>query len=663
MIVAWLFSVCGRSFLDRQATWLMLTCLILTHPGDIGLLPIARAFACGDPVAVWYVEKHRAGEEFVPIGLDELPDDTAVRRVRQNLSKSAEHSVLSRKDPAEASGSDAGRPEDTNAQEQHADVPLEKAGAWQLFRLRSEHPVESVVAEIHKQGIHLLVLPRHESSRKASEQSLERALFNRCPCDMLYVSCAGEAPASCQNLLVATQGNHHANIALACAAAAAQSLAGCVTALYVQPELDEVSLEVGQRSLTKIAHRAGVRAGEHVRLRVETAENLQAGIQRALENPCDLLLFGASEGREAQRIMSGSAPIEGTAGAALPAVGVMRAAIPLSGRIQRRTSQFLQRHVPQLNRDQRIALVERIEASSQRNFDFTTLMCLSTLIAALGLLQNSTAVVIGAMLIAPLMTPLVAVGLAIVHGNRLLLRTAQWTVFQGFVLAFVIAFLLGITANWLSTASWRWPTEEMWARGSPSILDLFIAFVSGMAAAYAMGRPNLLSALPGVAIAAALVPPIATSGMALALGEFRLAAGAITLFLTNIVAIVLATCVSLWSVGVRDGHRYGTQQRWSPRIAVLLCLLAVALAIFESRPRLSTVMIEQMKHIVEEKYGCNWLDVSLNQTNRGKEIVVAIESQTTELPELLNRLKSVAAEHVDSDVNLRVEVEIVHQSE
>jgi uncharacterized hydrophobic protein (TIGR00271 family) len=420
-------------------------------------------------------------------------------------------------------------------------------------------------------------------------------------------------------------------------------------------------MEVGQRRLAKIVQRAGVRLGEHVRARVETADDLKTGIGQALEDPCDLLIFGAPEGREAKRILSRALPNEANSNRVLPAVGLFRAAIPLTGRIRRRVDLILQTHVPQLDRDQRVSLVDRLEASSQRNFDFTTLMCLSTLIAALGLLQNSTAVVIGAMLIAPLMTPLVAIGLAIVQGNKLLLRTAQWTVLQGFLLAFVIAFLVGIVGNMMATATWRWPTPEMWARGSPSILDLLVAFVSGLAAAYAMGRPNLLSALPGVAIAAALVPPIATSGMALALGEYGLAAGALMLFLTNIVAIVLATCVSLWSVGIRDAHEYGTKQRWSPRIAVALCVAALALALLESRPRFPIAMVQQMQEVIEDEPGCSWQDVQLRDTSRGKELIIELESRSAELPQLLRKLEGIAEQYLDPSVRLRVKLDITHQ--
>ena len=163
------------------------------------------------------------------------------------------------------------------------------------------------------------------------------------------------------------------------------------------------------------------------------------------------------------------------------------------------------------------------------------------------------------MLVAPLMTPLIGTGFALVQGNEKLIRNAIRSVYLGFALAFGLAIL----------TSWFVPEfliqTEILSRGAPDLLDLIVAFLSGVAAAYAMGRPNLISALPGVAIAAALVPPIATSGIGVGLwiedllwsegasilsDRLDLAVGAMLLFLTNIVAIILGTAVVFWAVGI-----------------------------------------------------------------------------------------------------------------
>ena len=106
-------------------------------------------------------------------------------------------------------------------------------------------------------------------------------------------------------------------------------------------------------------------------------------------------------------------------------------------------------------------------------------------------------------------------------------------------------------------------TSEMAARTVPSLLDLLVALASGFAAAYATSRPNLSAALPGVAIAAALVPPIATAGLALSLIKLQAVGGALLLFLTNIVAITVGAAISLWLVGIRGSHMHSRFQQWT----------------------------------------------------------------------------------------------------
>ena len=151
------------------------------------------------------------------------------------------------------------------------------------------------------------------------------------------------------------------------------------------------------------------------------------------------------------------------------------------------------------------------------HFDFFALMFLATTIAGLGLIQNSTAVVVGAMLVAPLMTPIVGVGLGLVQGNIVLVRYAAQSIAWGAGLALVVGLSLGLLLPLPEL------TTELAARGGPSLLDLGVAVLSGCAGAYAMSRPNLSAALPGVAIAAALVPPLASLGIVLAngIGRYR----------------------------------------------------------------------------------------------------------------------------------------------
>jgi uncharacterized hydrophobic protein (TIGR00271 family) len=210
--------------------------------------------------------------------------------------------------------------------------------------------------------------------------------------------------------------------------------------------------------------------------------------------------------------------------------------------------------VPQMDRDARIALHEGLLMNSTWNFDFVSLMLLSTSIAALGLISNSVAVVIGAMLVAPLMTPILATGLALVQGNIPMLINASRSILFGFLAALGVSFLIGLMTPMEHL------TSEILSRGSPRMADLFIAFVSGIAAAHCMTRTHLSAALPGVAIASALVPPIASIGIALSKGIAATFQGASVLFTTNVICIVLGSALTFFAAGVRARNDQGTNK-------------------------------------------------------------------------------------------------------
>ena len=137
---------------------------------------------------------------------------------------------------------------------------------------------------------------------------------------------------------------------------------------------------------------------------------------------------------------------------------------------------------PPMEREQRIELAQNLQTGSRPNLEFLGLISASSMLAAFGLLQDSAAVIIGAMLIAPLMTPIVGAGLALSQGNRPLFESAVWTITLGFVGALTASILFG----WLFLM-FQEPhiTAEMWARCRPSPLDFCVGLVGGIAASYA----------------------------------------------------------------------------------------------------------------------------------------------------------------------------------
>jgi uncharacterized hydrophobic protein (TIGR00271 family) len=203
---------------------------------------------------------------------------------------------------------------------------------------------------------------------------------------------------------------------------------------------------------------------------------------------------------------------------------------------------------------------------------FSTLLALSVLIAVFGLAEDSAPVVIGAMLISPLATPLLALSAALVMG---------WPRRQLESLAIVVGGTIGALAlAWV--ALWALPepqsvtiaSGELLARTEPRLLDLGIAIVAGAAGAYVLIRREAIGALPGVAIAVALVPPVATAGMLFELDRPALAEQALLLYATNVAGIVLAGSLVLLLAGMRPETVRGRLTR-RIRLGVLAATLTV----------------------------------------------------------------------------------------
>lgn len=167
---------------------------------------------------------------------------------------------------------------------------------------------------------------------------------------------------------------------------------------------------------------------------------------------------------------------------------------------------------------------------------FLLLIILASMIATLGLLQSSTAVVIGAMLVSPLMGPIMGVGFGLATLEHNLIRRSLVTLAAGTAVAILVAALI----IWLSPISDV--TPELRARTQPTLLDLGVAVVGGIAGVYAIMR-KLSGVMVGVAIATALVPPLSTVGFGLVTGRPDFALGAALLFLTNTLAIAFAATI------------------------------------------------------------------------------------------------------------------------
>ncbi len=425
-------------------------------------------------------------------------------------------------------------------------------------------PEDAFVEEIGNLDVRLVLLPAFTPVKGSNETDMRwhQKVFRAAPCQVAVVK--GEVPAGegTSRILVASEGETDSDQRLAIARSLQLAKAletEKVGLLYVRPDDDEVAAEIAERHLSQLAKTKHDKSAEIVPRSI-LADSLCDGIRQIPDLGFDVLLVGT---RKEKVIRSLFLDLDLGPQEVAPSIVAVRAAVPLTVRVWGGVTLWVRSKVPQIDRERRVKLVDDLQLNSQFNFDFGALISLSTLIAALGLVRDSGAVVIGAMLVAPLMTPLVAMGFALVQGNLKLIRSALRSVSWGFAIALLIGASIGLMLRLFAPGLEI--SEQMADRGSPNFLDLVVALASGVAAAYAMGRPNLISALPGVAIAAALVPPIATSGLALTMGDLTLAGGASLLFFTNIVAIVLGTAITFWCVGISTRISEGRPAQIWPR--------------------------------------------------------------------------------------------------
>jgi len=227
---------------------------------------------------------------------------------------------------------------------------------------------------------------------------------------------------------------------------------------------------------------------------------------------------------------------------------------------------------------------------------YLALMVLSTMLAAVGLYQSSTAVVIGAMLLAPLMAPIVALAMALLRHDTRLSKTSMLTIAVGVLIALSGASLISLLFPHKPI------TMEMQARLNPSLLDLAVAIIAGIAGAYTKSNKKILQSLAGVSIAVALVPPLAVAGIGLGMGNLTFFAQAFLLFSTNLIGITLAATFTFRILG------YSPVVRDKRGIALItLLLMGISIPLYLSYNELveTTILEKNWQHerfLINDKY-------------------------------------------------------------
>lgn len=210
---------------------------------------------------------------------------------------------------------------------------------------------------------------------------------------------------------------------------------------------------------------------------------------------------------------------------------------------------------------------------AQLTLNFLVLLMSSCLIATFGLIVDSGPVIIGAMIIAPLMLPLRGFAFAAIEGDRELLRISSLSIAIGTILGIMLSYLAGLV---LGIPEYG---DEVLARTQPNLIDLMIALAAGAISGYAKVRPELGDALPGTAIAVALMPPLCVVGLSLSQGQWEDSGGAFLLYFTNLLGITLAcTIVYVMAGYTRSTNQFSRSLSWGVS-AALIALLVIPLGI------------------------------------------------------------------------------------
>jgi uncharacterized hydrophobic protein (TIGR00271 family) len=284
-----------------------------------------------------------------------------------------------------------------------------------------------------------------------------------------------------------------------------------------------------------------------------------------------------------------------------------------------------------------------IGATRGKTTKFWMQLVLASIIAAGGVIGDATPAVIGAMIIAPLGTPIYGLALAAVTGDRRALRSSLTLLVSGVAVNILIGVIIGlITVN-------RMPIDvnpQIVGRTAPAVLDLTVAIAVGIAGSFALARRDVADILAGVAIAISLVPVLAVVGITLGSGHFSLALGAFVLFLTNAAAILIAGAIVFKTAGyAREAENLDERAGRRARLAIVI--LVVLLLIPLGASSASILQYELWKEDAQaaaEKWleGSTWVFDTAEQS--GNELVLTVRGPDSPPP--IGDLKAAIREKI-----------------
>lgn len=308
--------------------------------------------------------------------------------------------------------------------------------------------------------------------------------------------------------------------------------------------------------------------------------------------------------------------------------------------------------------EQKQLISMRIVEDAKTGWLYWLELTLSVLIATFGLLQNSVAVIIGAMLIAPFLRPIQGVAFAIANGRRNLLWQTVQTLLLSTIYAVGLAWLVLFFVPYFEI------TPEILSRTAPNLFDLLIAILSAMVASLAHVYKRLYESVAGVAMATAIVPPLAVMGILIYTGDLALAWGSFVLFLTNLVAILLVGVILFIFCGFNP-HRQNSESSAKGIVMLLMMTfvlwftLSAGLKRIEENRTLERNTYESLVMTIEENLpGARLNDFVINKGETGYvingELFIAESARITRSK--LNMIKEKISQNIGEDFELQLDI-------
>lgn len=305
--------------------------------------------------------------------------------------------------------------------------------------------------------------------------------------------------------------------------------------------------------------------------------------------------------------------------------------------------------------ERRATVLSDIQVGSRPTAAYYVLLGLSELIAGFALIVGSDATLIGANVVAPLMTPIFGISLGLMRGDLRLLRTAVLAEFGGAAFGAALCFVLGLMPFMLD------PTPVLLAQTRPTLIDLFVAALAGFAGGLAMIDERISPALPGVAIATALNPPIAALGLCLAYGAYQGAWGAFLLFFANVLAVLAVAAVLFVAAGfvtrAEIGSLRGLARRFAPAaigLVVVTALLTNYLATMVRTLRTTRTITAVLDEQLSREPNTALVSLDFSRSKDAVEVLSTVSAPRVISPPRVKQIQDALASQLGGPVRLFV---------